>query len=138
MKGPLQLGTSLSRRVRVPYPIESPLSGLAFGGAAAGLTRFRYRRTFAVPAKWGWPLYCRVRLHFGAIDWQAMVYVNGIRVGAHSGGFAPFSVDIDKALHGAVDSGTSSPHTIEVDVHDPTEGMGQPLGKQRSLSGGMW
>ena len=138
------IGSSLQHRVRVPFPVESPLSGLAIGGAAAGLIRMRYRRSFAVPHKWGWPERCSVRLHLGAVDWQAVVFVNGMRVVAHSGGFAPFSANIDEALRAASRQGlrrnASRDNVLEVDVYDPTDtrNQGQPLGKQRSLSGGIW
>ena len=95
----LALGTPLRHRVRVPFPIEAPLSSLNFGGAMAGHGRMRYRRSFALPAAWGWPRRCTVRLHFGAVDWAALVYVNGARAATHSGGYTPFSVDIDSKLH---------------------------------------
>ena len=131
----LPLGTPLAHRIRVPFPIESPLSGLALGGAAAGITRMRYNRAFTVPTDWGWPHRCRVRLHLGAVDWQAIVHVNGERVGAHSGGFAPFSADLDAALH-KLPGGFS--HMLEIDVHDPTHTFGQPVGKQRTQTGGIW
>lgn len=128
------MGSPLSFRVRVPFPIESPLSGLALGGAAAGLVRMRYRRSILVPPEWQWPERCSVRLHFGAIDWRAAVRVNGMRVGVHSGGFIPFSVDIDRALH------VGNASILEVDVLDPTDtrNQGQPVGKQRSLGGGIF
>ena len=42
-----------------------------------------YKRTFTVPADWGRQ---RVLLHFGAVDWQTTVKVNGIELGTHTGG----------------------------------------------------
>ena len=90
----------------------------------------RYRRSFRVPSSWGWPERCGVRLHFGAIDWKAMVRVNGVLVGTHTGGFTPFSFPIDQALD-AVNASI-----LEVDVYDPTDSrhQGQPVGKQRTLA----
>lgn len=104
----LAVGSSLNRRVRVPFPVESELSGLGFGGGFGGATRHRYRRAFELPHSWGWPSRCTVRLHFAAVDWTAVVYVNGRRVAAHAGGFTPFSVDIDTALRGGGPAGPRS------------------------------
>jgi len=39
------------------------------------------------------------QLHFGAIDWQAVVWINGQRLGGHKGGYDPFSFDITDALN---------------------------------------
>ena len=136
LRSRIPMGSVLSHRVRVPYAIESPLSGVGLGGAGAGISRMRYRRTFSLPAEWGWPERCGVRLHIGAVDWQAIVHVNGIQIGAHSGGFAPFSFAIDRGLRRAADGAAS--HVLEIEVHDPSETFGQPIGKQRSLSGGMF
>ena len=54
-----------------------------------------YRRTLEVPAAWKGK---RVLLHFGAVDWDATVFVNGKEVGTHRGGNDPFSFDITDAL----------------------------------------
>lgn len=43
-----------------------------------------YRRTFLVPSHWEG---MRTLLHFGAVDWQCQVFVNGHEVGSHTGGF---------------------------------------------------
>jgi hypothetical protein len=48
----------------------------------------------------------RVLLHFGAVDWESHVFVNGKEVGRHSGGYDPFSFDITSALKASGDSGT--------------------------------
>lgn len=39
-----------------------------------------------------------ILLHFDAVDWEAVVYVNGIKVGKHTGGYDPFYFDITSAL----------------------------------------
>ena len=98
LRGPKPVGEPLEGHARVPFAVESQMSGLGFGGALGGSSRSRYRRSFVLPAEWGWPERCTVRLHFGAIDWAALVYVNGHRTAIHTGGFTPFSVDIDAAL----------------------------------------
>ena len=57
--------------------------------------RIWYRRTFEVPRKWRGR---RVLLHFGAVDFEATVWVNGKEVGQHRGGYDAFSFDITDAL----------------------------------------
>ena len=64
-------------RILVPFPIESALSGVM-----RQADRLWYRRTFEVPEKWQGQ---RVLLHFGAVDWEATVLVNGKEIGTHRG-----------------------------------------------------
>ena len=40
----------------------------------------------------------KILLHFGAVDWEAHVFVNGKEVGRHSGGYDPFTLDVTSAL----------------------------------------
>ncbi|RYG34253.1 beta-galactosidase [bacterium] len=108
-------------QITVPFPYEAALSGV---GADKGVhDRVVYRRKLSVPAKWKGK---RVRLNFGAVDWEAKVLVNGKAVGEHRGGYAPFSIDITDAL-------TSGDNALEVRVYDPVDPKGdgiQPKGKQ--------
>lgn len=60
------------RRILVPYPIESALSGVK--KTVAKENRLWYRREFTIPANWSGQ---RVLLHFDAVDWDATVWVNG-------------------------------------------------------------
>ncbi|MDC0707053.1 AbfB domain-containing protein [Stigmatella sp. ncwal1] len=108
-------GQNLAESILVPFPIESALSGIK-----RHQDRMWYRRTFTVPAAWNGR---RVNLHFDAVDWEATVYVNGQRVGAHQGGFDSFSFDITSNLNG----GTNE---LIVGVYDPTDAGTQPVGKQ--------
>jgi hypothetical protein len=62
----------------VPYPIESALSGVM--KPFLPKDRLWYRRTFNVPEAWRGQ---RILLHFGAVDWQATIYVNGRELGGH-------------------------------------------------------
>jgi hypothetical protein len=64
-----------------------------------------------------------VRLHFGAVDWQTRVFINGREIGRHRGGYDAFSFDITDSLN------WSGEEEIRVAVFDPTEGD-QPCGKQ--------
>src|SRR5215470_5965517 len=76
----------LPEQILVPYPVESALSGLM-----RHEPRMWYRREFEVPsARTG----KRLLLHFDAVDWQATVYVNGQKMGTHSGGYDRFTFDI--------------------------------------------
>jgi len=83
--------------------------------------RLWYRRTFEVPAEWKGK---RTLLHFDAVDWETVVWVNGKEVGKHRGGYNRFTFDITDALE---DSG---PQELVLAVWDPTDGGTQPRGKQ--------
>ncbi|XVU22332.1 LamG-like jellyroll fold domain-containing protein [Actinoplanes sp. CA-054009] len=113
-------GQSLGERVLVPYPIESALSGIQ-----RHEDRMWYRRTFTVPANWKVGLGNRLRLNFGAVDYDAKVYVNGTQVATHRGGYDGFDVDVTDALTG------TGPQELIVWAEDLTDATGQPIGKQR-------
>lgn len=94
-----------------------------------------YRRTFTVPADWHIGSGRRLLLNFGAVDWQSEVYVNGVRVAEHRGGYDKFGVDVTDALK----PGRSQ--ELIVGVYDPTDaasGENPPLGKQRLDPSGIW
>ena len=109
-------GKSLAGTILVPYPVESALSGVM-----EHHDRLWYRRSLTVPAKWQGK---RIILHFGAVDYESEVFVNGQRVGLHRGGYDPFSYDITPYLKGG------GKDELIVRVYDPTENGGQPRGKQ--------
>lgn len=102
--------------ILAPFPVESALSGVG-----RPFRRFTCRRSFEIPAEWTGE---RVLLHFGAVDWEAKVRVNGRPVGEHRGGFDGFSFDITDAL------AEQGPQQIEVEVFDPSSSGPQPRGKQ--------
>src|SRR5207248_10209521 len=94
-------------RILVPFPIESALSGVM--KTVGDKNRLWYRRTFEVPTDGTWRgKDKKVRLHFGAVDWECTVWVNGKRLGearlngvehgSHIGGYDPFTLDITHAL----------------------------------------
>jgi len=115
--------------ILVPFPVESALGGVR---RTVGPEReVVYRRSFAVPDDWRGR---RVLLHFGAVDWEARVFVDGVEVGTHRGGYDPFSFDITAALAG----GGGGSHELTVVVHDPTDGGPQPRGKQVAKPEGIW
>ena len=129
-------GRQLGERVLVPYPIESALSGIQ-----RHEDRMFYRRTFEVPAGWREGDQ-RLMLHFGAVDYEATVFVNGERVGSHAGGYDEFSFDVTDALK------NKGKQEIVVGVEDLTDrgnapfgdyrGGGQPTGKQTLRPGGIF
>ncbi|MXM64613.1 glycoside hydrolase family 2 [Streptomyces sp. HUCO-GS316] len=124
------VGKNLGERILVPYPVESQLSGIE-----RHEDRMWYRRTFTVPADWRIGSGRRLQLNFGAVDWQAEVYVNGIRVAEHQGGYDKFSTDITDALE------PGRTQELIVGVYDPTDAAGgenPPLGKQRLNPSGIW
>ena len=73
----------------------------------------------------------RVLLHFGAVDWMTDVWVNGVKVGSHTGGYAPFTFDITQALEG-------KNNKLVVRVWDPTDKSYVPRGKQVSNPEGIF
>ncbi|MFJ2606481.1 PA14 domain-containing protein [Streptomyces sp. NPDC087425] len=124
------VGRELGEKILVPYPVESQLSGIE-----RHEDRMWYRRTFTVPADWRIGTAKRLRLNFGAVDWQAEVYVNGTEVARHQGGYDKFSADVTDALK------PGRTQELIVGVHDPTDaadGENPPLGKQRLDPSGIW
>ena len=114
-------------QILVPFPVESALSGV---GKAVGEKRHLwYRRTFEVPGEWSQR---RVLLHFGAVDWETVVWVNGKKVGSHRGGYDAFTFDITDALK------RRGVQEIVLSVWDPTDTGYQPRGKQVRKPGGIW
>lgn len=113
--------------ILVPFAIESALSGVK--RALMPEEKLWYRRTVAIPGGWTGR---RVTLHFGAVDWHAVVSVNGKVVGEHKGGYTPFFFDITDALQ------PSGEQEIVVGVTDPTDSWSQPRGKQVRNPEGIW
>jgi hypothetical protein len=126
-----QFNTTLPERVNVPFPVESALSGV-MRAANDNRNYLFYRRTFTVPAGWSGR---RVQLHFGAVDWQSTVWVNGVQVGTHSGGYDAFTFDVTPQLNG----GTNE---VVVKVWDPSDtrqnGSLPPIGKQTKTPNGIF
>lgn len=112
------LNRELADSILVPFAPESTASGIGYTDFMAAVW---YRRTVTVPAAWDGQ---RVLLHFGAVDQDATVWVNGQEVGRHRGGFTPFTLDITAAL-----GDRSEPATIVVRARDEKSGP-QARGKQ--------
>ena len=117
-------GTTLNQTILVPFPLEACLSG-AFSWPAYSKFLW-YRVMFDAPAlSGGGP---STLLHFGAVDWNTTVYVNGGLAGSHLGGYDPFSIDISQWLK-------PQGNELILAVFDPSDEGYQVNGKQRVSCG---
>ncbi|WP_413378406.1 glycoside hydrolase family 2 protein [Paenibacillus taichungensis] len=107
----------LSGIITVPFCPESKLSGVAYTDFMAAVW---YKREFSIPDAW---MNGRILLHFGAVDYEAEIWVNGKAVGKHRGGYSPFHFDITSH----VSLGTN---VVTVYAEDDVRSGLQPRGKQ--------
>ncbi|KAF2267189.1 putative hydrolase [Lojkania enalia] len=105
----LPFANSLTSEVLVPFCLESALSGIMNEYS----TYSWYGTSFDVPSSWH--AGDRVLLNFGAVDYQATVFVNGHNVGNHTGGYWSFTFDVTDFLKA---NGTNE---LLVFVYDPTD-----------------
>ncbi len=108
------------REILVPFCPESRLSGIGYTDFINGVA---YRKNFELSQE---ELSGRVLLHFGAVDYETSVYVNGTLVGSHKGGYTSFCFDITKHV-------APGPNTLFVAVKDDVRSGLQPKGKQAHL-----
>jgi beta-galactosidase/beta-glucuronidase len=117
-----------TRTIQVPYAFQSRLSGIAD-------TSFHdvvwYRRRVQIPESFQRGR--RVMLHFGAVDYEATVWINGEQAGSHRGGHVGFAVDITDHLK-------AGDNVIVVRAWDPSTDRSIPRGKQywRPRSESIW
>ena len=109
----------------VPYPPESKLSGVMT--PISPDEKLHYSRTFYLPENFAGK---RIILHFDAVDQVCKIYLNGIGIGVHVGGYLPFSFDITDLVR-------EGENKLSVIVRDPLDKT-LPYGKQSSTPGGMW
>ncbi|MBM6775532.1 glycoside hydrolase family 2 protein [Olsenella profusa] len=114
--------------IRVPFSPEAPLSGV--GRQLRPDELLWYRRAFEPPALGAGE---RLLVHFEAVDWACSVYVNGVPVCDHTGGYLPFFADVTDALR----PGPGANH-LALCVFDPSDAGTQLRGKQRLARGGIW
>ncbi|KFA78802.1 hypothetical protein S40288_05466 [Stachybotrys chartarum IBT 40288] len=136
------------RKIEVPFVFQSPASGINDRGVHEVLW---YERTIsdlrsADEKKQG----SRLVLRFGAVDYDAKVWVDGQYVGGHRGGHVPFEVDVTDAVGSGVlaTAGVPVSHRITIRVFDSAYDLTQPRGKQYwgakpesifyTPSGGIW
>lgn len=114
-------------KILVPYAIESALSGV---GKNVGENNLLWYKTFfSIPSGMRGK---KLILHFGAVDWECRVEVNGNLVGSHTGGYDPFSFDITPFIR------IVGRNELEIMVYDPVDKGPQPRGKQVSNPRGIW
>lgn len=108
---------SLNQKITVPFCPESELSGI---GNKDFMPCVWYRKNFEVPKQYKDK---DVILHFGAVDYRAIVYINGQKVGEHTGGYTSFSLNITEYLE-------NDGNYITVCAYDDTRSPNQASGKQ--------
>lgn len=106
----------LPQEIIVPFPYQSPLSGIGQQGIQPCVW---YRRYFDLPADWQG---ARVLLHFGAVDYEATVWCNDTLLGVHRGGHTPFTFELTDYLR-------DTHNALLIKVMDPLD-VDQPRGKQ--------
>ena len=113
--------TSFDGSIEVPFCPESALSGI---GHTDFINACWYAREIDIPES---ALTGRVLLHFGAVDYEANVYVNGQKAGSHKGGFISFCLDI-------TDYVVAGKNTLVVHARDNTKDPMIPSGKQSMVT----
>lgn len=111
-------------KILVPFSPECILSGVEKVVTPDDVLYYRRKFNFEKQND-------RALLHFGAVDYECQVAINGKTVGSHKGGYYPFTFDITDAL-------VSGENEITVTVTDPTDKGSQARGKQSSKRGGIW
>ncbi|HEV7950410.1 MAG TPA: glycoside hydrolase family 2 TIM barrel-domain containing protein [Glaciihabitans sp.] len=113
-----------SQMITVPFPPESPMSGVGALGFHPVVWYSRQLTAADIAASGHRSPDDRVILHFGAVDYRAAVWIDGHLIGAHEGGQTPFSFDVTHALAG------EGPHQLVVRAEDDPHDVAQPRGKQ--------
>ena len=111
--------------IMVPYPPESRISGIE--RPLGENETYLYTRQFTLTEEF---INDKVLIHFGAVDTNTVVMVNGRLAGVHRGGYLPFSFDITELI-------AAGENTITVEVEDTLD-IELAYGKQRKDRGGMW
>lgn len=126
-KAETTIPTAWDGDILVPFAVESALSGVGKSVNKDQALWYNSEIVLDKRVQKG-----RVLLHFGAVDWQCDVYINGKHVGQHEGGFDPFSIDVTAALK------KGAKQQLTVRVWDPTSDGPQPRGKQINNPHGIW
>lgn len=111
--------------ILVPFSPESELSGVL--RTLLPSQTLWYRKTLRIPYGFNRG---RVLLHFGAVDQLATVFINGTELGAHTGGYTPFSIDVSSEIR--------DENTVVVKVRDFSDSSYFSRGKQKTDRGGIW
>ena len=122
-----QIPETFQGKILVPFAVESALSGV--GKPVGPGNALWYRTRFQLPSGFKGK---NILLHFDAVDWESDIYINGVKIGSHQGGYDPFSFDITASIKG------NSPVILELKVTDPVDKGPQPRGKQVIKPSGIW
>ncbi len=110
--------TGFADRILVPFCPESRLSGVAYTDFIEAMW---YHRQIEIPHDWQGQ---KILLHFGGVDYEAEIFIDGVSAGTHFGGSVSFYCDITRL----VTAGKS--HHLVVRVRDELRGGHQTGGKQ--------
>lgn len=121
-----ELPSDFKTDITVPFSPETPLSGV--GRVLEPSEYLHYEKRFDIPSDFNKG---RVFIHFGAVDQIADVYLNGVHVGSHSGGYTPFSFEI-------TDNIKEGENRLNVTVRDFSDTKQYSRGKQKFNRGGIW
>ena len=105
------------RKITVPFCPESRLSGIGYVDWMAAVW---YRRGITLTAE---QLAGRTILHFGAVDYHSILWINEKKVGEHRGGYSSFEYDVTEFLH-------EGDNEIILYAEDDNRTKKQPFGKQ--------
>ena len=108
-------------KIIVPFCAESKLSGVAYTDF---INSMWYQRSITVPADWKGQ---NILLHFGAVDYEATIFIDGQQVCKHYGSSSSFAVDITRYVKPGV------PANLVIRVNDDLRSGKQPGGKQSTL-----
>lgn len=109
--------TDFEDKILVPFCPESKLSGIGYTDFIPAVW---YHRTITVTSE---QLKGKVYLHFGAVDYECHVFVNGTEAGSHKGGYVSFALEISSLLK-------EGENHLVVYARDDTRSPMQPIGKQ--------
>jgi len=107
---------NFDRKITVPFCFQSKLSGIEDNSFHEVIW---YRRVFEIPKQFKNK---KVLLHFGAVDYKCLIYLNDEYVGSHEGGYIGFSLDVTDFLEDT--------NVLVVRVEDPSRDLEIPRGKQ--------
>lgn len=121
-----ELPSDFKTDITVPFSPETPLSGV--GRVLEPSEYLHYEKRFNITSDFNKG---RVFIHFGAVDQIADVYLNGVHIGSHSGGYTPFSFEI-------TDNIKEGENRLNVTVRDFSDTKQYSRGKQKFNRGGIW
>lgn len=121
-----ELPSDFKTDITVPFSPETPISGV--GRVLEPTEYLHYEKHFDIPSDFNKG---RVFIHFGAVDQIADVYLNGVHIGSHSGGYTPFSFEI-------TDNIKEGENRLNVTVRDFSDTKQYSRGKQKFNRGGIW